>query len=72
MEVFIMAEVSHYRKFAEKMFQKDSKYIPEILKMMINEAQAELLVTLPGTPDDMAGRLNRPADEIEADLKDMF
>ncbi len=67
-----MAEVSHYRKFAEKMFQKDSKYIPEILKMMINDAQAELLMSLPGTVKDMAGKLNRSEDEIESDLKDMF
>ena len=38
-----------YLTFAERMFQKDSKYIPEILKSLVNDEQAELLVSLPGT-----------------------
>ena len=45
---------SPYSRFAEKMMQKDSKYIPEILKMLINDQQAELLMSLPGTSDQMA------------------
>jgi len=67
-----MADVSPYNKFAEKMFQKDSKYLPEILKSMIDARQAELLVSLPGTVEDLSEKLSRPAGEIEKDLKDMF
>jgi NAD-dependent dihydropyrimidine dehydrogenase PreA subunit len=67
-----MADANAYLTFAERMFQKDSKYIPDILKMMINDDQAELLVSLPGTAGEMAEKLGRPVDEIEADLKDMF
>ena len=67
-----MTEESAYRKFAERMFHKDSKWIPEILKVLINEAQAELLLSLPGTAEQMSETLGRPADEVEADLKDMF
>jgi Pyruvate/2-oxoacid:ferredoxin oxidoreductase delta subunit len=61
-----------YVTFAERMFQKDSKYIPEILKSLVNDEQAELLVSLPGTAAEMAKKLGRPVEEIEADLKDMF
>ncbi len=67
-----MADVSHYSKFAEKMFQKDSKYIPQILKMMVDERQAELLISLPGNVEGLAEKLSRAAGEIEVDLKDMF
>ncbi len=67
-----MTEKSPYKEFAEKMMHPDSKFIPEILKCMINEDQAKLLVSLPGTSAQMAAKLNRKAEEIEADLKDMF
>ena len=67
-----MTEKSPYKEFAEKMMHPDSKFIPEILKCMINEDQAKLLVSLPGTSAQMAVKLNRKAEEIEADLKDMF
>ncbi|ETR71827.1 MAG: hypothetical protein OMM_07868 [Candidatus Magnetoglobus multicellularis str. Araruama] len=61
-----------YNKFAENMFHKDSKYLPEILSMMINEDQANLLISLPGTAQEMSQKLDRPAEAIESDLKDMF
>jgi len=67
-----MTDASPYQTFAERMFQKDSKYIPEILKRLIDDRQAELLLALPGTAQEMADKLGRPADEVEADLKEMF
>ena len=67
-----MSELSPYEKFAEMMLHKDSKYIPEILKCMINELQAHLLVSLPGTAPQMAVKTSRPQTDIEADLQDMF
>ena len=54
------------------MFHKDSKYLPEILSMMINEDQANLLISLPGTAQEMSQKLDRPTEAIESDLKDMF
>ncbi len=44
-----MSEMPAYQKFAEMTLHKDSKYIPKILKSMINDEQATLLVSLPGT-----------------------
>ena len=67
-----MATASAYKKFAEKMLHKDSKYIPEILKSMIDETQAELLIALPGTAAQMAEKLKRPVPEVEADLQEMY
>ena len=67
-----MKEHSAYRKFAAMMLQEDSEYIPQILKCMINDAQAELLVSLPGTAAQMAEKLDRAVDAIQADLNDLF
>ncbi len=67
-----MPEESPYQLFAEKMFHPDSKIIPKILKFMITDAQADLLMALPGTADQMAKKLNRSSEDVCADLKDMF
>ena len=67
-----MFENRSYYKFAENMFQPESKYIPEILKYMINDEQADLLVSLPGSIEDISKKLSLDADKIKTYLKDMF
>lgn len=67
-----MNNVSPYQKFAEKMMHKDSKWIPEILRAMVDEAEAQLLLSLPGTAEEVAKKLSRPAPEVEKDLQDLF
>ncbi len=67
-----MTKKTPYQEFTEKMMHPNSKYIPEILKCMINDDQAELLVSLPGTAAQMAEKFNRKIEDIEADLNDMF
>jgi len=47
-----MSDKSSYQLFAERMLQKNSKLIPEILRCMINDNQADLLVSLPGTSEE--------------------
>ncbi|MBF0119591.1 MAG: 4Fe-4S binding protein [Desulfobacterales bacterium] len=67
-----MAEKSPYKKFAEMMMHPDSEWIPKILECMTNESQAALLVSLPGTSDEMAKRLSRTFESVDSDLKDLF
>ncbi len=67
-----MSEKTPYQQFAENMMHPDSKYIPEILKSIINDEQALLLVTLPGTVEEMAAKLDLPDKDISSDLNDMF
>lgn len=54
------------------MIHPDSEYIPKILQSMINDQQADLLVSLPGTVADLSVKTGRQPHEIENDLKDMF
>ena len=67
-----MTELSPYQQFAANMLDKNSVYIPKILKCMINDAQATLLISLPGTAADLAAKTGRSESDVEADLKDMF
>jgi Pyruvate/2-oxoacid:ferredoxin oxidoreductase delta subunit len=67
-----MSERTAYQKFAEMMLHKDSQYIPKILQCMVTDEQAELLVSLPGTCAQMAGKLGRRIDAVCTDLIDMF
>jgi Pyruvate/2-oxoacid:ferredoxin oxidoreductase delta subunit len=61
-----------YRVFAGKMMHKDSKWIPEILRALVDEPSADLLLSLPGTAAGLAAKLGRPEGEIESGLKDLF
>ena len=67
-----MSSPSPYAQFAANMLQPDSKYIPLILKAMINDEQARLLVAMPGSALDLSARTGRPAEAVAADLADMF
>jgi Pyruvate/2-oxoacid:ferredoxin oxidoreductase delta subunit len=67
-----MSTPSPYAQFAANMLQPDSVYIPQILKSMIRDDQALLLVAMPGSAADLAARTGRPETEVESDLKDMF
>lgn len=61
-----------YVAFAEKMLHKDSVYIPQILKAVIDDGQAKLLIAMPGTAADLAEKLGRAESEVLADLEDMY
>ncbi len=54
------------------MFHKDSVYLPEILKCIIDESKAELLISLPGTVMQLAQKTGRDQTAIQTDLEDMF
>ena len=61
-----------YRTFAAKMFHPDSKYLPKILKSMINDQQMELLLSLPGSVNELAKKLDSPGEQVQKDLDDMY
>ncbi len=63
---------SPHAQFAANMLHPDSVYIPRILKAMITDEQARLLVAMPGSAADLAAGTGRPEAEVGADLKDMF
>jgi ferredoxin len=54
-----------YQQLTDKMMLTGSKLIPEIFKMIADKPEAELLMAMPGTPQQLAEKTHRPADEVE-------
>ena len=63
---------SPYTEFAEKMMHPGSVYIPRILQSMINDRQAELLIALPATAEQMAETFDISVSDALSDLEDMY
>lgn len=63
---------SPYAQFAAHMLHPDSRLIPEILRCLVDEDQARVLVAMPGTAAELAARTGRPLAAVEVDLTEMF
>ena len=64
--------MSPYETFAANMMHPDSRWIPEILKAMITDRQAAVLVAMPGSAADLAAKLSRAENDVLSDLEDMY
>ncbi|MFW6414892.1 MAG: 4Fe-4S dicluster-binding protein [Thermodesulfobacteriota bacterium] len=67
-----MTARSPYKEFANKMMHPDSTYIPKIVQSMINDTQAELLLALPATAQQLAEDFDMPLSEVQGHLEDMY
>ncbi len=56
---------SIYEKMAEKIMLKGSKIIPELFRIVADEQEAELLMAMPGTPEQLAEKVGKPIDEVD-------
>ncbi len=53
-----------YQQMTDRIMLTGSKLIPELFRMIVNEAEARLLMAMPGTPDELAEKIKRPLDEV--------
>ncbi|MDY6822952.1 MAG: 4Fe-4S binding protein [Thermodesulfobacteriota bacterium] len=67
-----MTDKTPYAKFAERMMQPDSVYIPKILQSMITDRQAEMLMSLPATAAQLSEKFGMAEDDARTDLEDMY
>ncbi|MCP4750533.1 MAG: 4Fe-4S ferredoxin [Proteobacteria bacterium] len=54
-----------YERMTEKIMLKGSKIIPELFRMVVDENEAELMMAMPGTPEQLSQKVGRPAEEVE-------
>jgi NAD-dependent dihydropyrimidine dehydrogenase PreA subunit len=54
-----------YEKLTEKIMLTGSKIIPQLFKMLADEEEANLLMVMPGTPEQLAEKSARSVAEIE-------
>lgn len=61
-----------YEQMAEKIMLKGSKLIPELFAMVANNDEAELMMAMPGTPQQLAEKLDRSPETIEGMCKELY
>lgn len=61
-----------YEKVAEKLMVKASRLMLEILKMIANPEEAELLLAMPGTPEQLSEKLGKPTADVEAQCHQLY
>lgn len=63
---------SCYSELANRIGLGNSERIPKLFEMIADQAEAELMLAMPGTPPELAQKLGRPESEIEAMLQTLF
>ena len=58
-----------YQQLSERIGIVDSKYMPGIWRLMVTPEQADVLLALPGTPQEVAERVGMPVERV-AELLD--
>jgi len=61
-----------FEKMTEKILLKGSKIIPQLFRMIANQEEAVLLLAMPGTPEQLAEKLNKPVAEIEKSCRTLY
>lgn len=54
-----------YQEMTDKILLSGSKIIPELFKMIADRDEAELLMAMPGTPQQLSKKINKSVDEVE-------
>ncbi|MEW5726011.1 MAG: 4Fe-4S binding protein [Thermodesulfobacteriota bacterium] len=64
--------MEQYVALAGKIGLGESARIPRLFQMLADEAEAELLLALPGQAPELAARLNRSEEDVARSLADLF
>ncbi len=67
-----MSDASVYEKLTEKIFMAGSSIIPQLWEMIADESEAQVLLELPGTADEVAGRVGKGEVEIQEMLEGLY
>ena len=63
---------SIYRRLSGAYGYPESKYLPKILKMCLTEQEALILLSLPGTPEEVAEKLHMDVSGVHSILGELF
>lgn len=67
-----MSETSVYQELADKLMMGHSEIVKSLFKMIADEKEAQLLLALPATPEQLAETTGRPIDEVKKSLDILF
>lgn len=54
-----------FEQMTEKIMLKGSRIIPRLFQMIVDVSEAELMIAMPGTPEQLAEKTARSVDEVE-------
>lgn len=63
---------SIYDQMAEKIMLGGSKIIPQLFEMIADLQESELLMAMPGTPEQLAEKVGKPAPAVEEMCKTLY
>ncbi|MBT4089264.1 MAG: 4Fe-4S ferredoxin, partial [Deltaproteobacteria bacterium] len=61
-----------YEQMTEKIMLKGSQIIPRLFEMIVDPLEAQLMMAMPGTPEQLAEKLSRPVSEIAEMCKVLY
>ena len=64
--------MSPYEELASRVGLVDSKIGPRLFQMLADETDAQILLSLPATVPDLAGKLDLSTQEVEAKIQELF
>ncbi|NOY68678.1 MAG: 4Fe-4S ferredoxin [Deltaproteobacteria bacterium] len=67
-----MTEKDIFQTLTDKIMLTGSAIIPKLFSMIVDEEEAALLLTMPGTPKQLAQKTGQPEDEMEALCKSLY
>jgi len=61
-----------YEQLTDRIMLTGSTLIPELFRMIADASEAELMLAMPGTPDELAVKTGRPVDEVAAACAELY
>ncbi|GAG09319.1 unnamed protein product, partial [marine sediment metagenome] len=61
-----------YQQLAGRIFLQDSKIIPELFRIIVDEEEAKILLATPGTAEQLAEKMGISVEEVEGKLDVLF
>lgn len=61
-----------YEQMTDKIMLTGSRIIPELFEMIASLEEAELLMAMPGTPEQLSQSLARPVDDVDSLCKTLY
>jgi Pyruvate/2-oxoacid:ferredoxin oxidoreductase delta subunit len=67
-----MSNAELYQKLSKKIGTENSTIIPQIWRTICSEEEAEILIAMPATAEELAGKFNKSVDEMNRILHELF
>jgi Pyruvate/2-oxoacid:ferredoxin oxidoreductase delta subunit len=61
-----------YQELTDRILLSGSKLIPELFQMVVDTAEAAMLLAMPGTPAQLAEAVGRAPDEVERACRELY